>query len=134
MRTIPIGQATENHEEMHKITTASMQACMEALKPGRPIGDVFDAYAKTCDDAGMHDHRLNATGYCLGTTFAPNWMDWPMFYHGNPVIAEPNMVFFLHMILMNSDTQQAMCFGHTAVVTEKGYEALSKRSLDLIIR
>jgi len=27
----------------------------------------------------------NATGYSLGTTFAPNWMDWPMFYHGNPL-------------------------------------------------
>ena len=44
--------------------------------------------------SGMRDHRLNATGYSLGTTFAPNWMDWPMFYHANPVIAEENMVFF----------------------------------------
>jgi Xaa-Pro dipeptidase len=82
----------------------ALQACKEALLPGRPIGEVFDAYAKTCDDAGMQDHRLNATGYSMGTTFAPNWMDWPMFYHANPVIAEPNMVFFLHMILMDSET------------------------------
>ncbi len=57
-----------------------------------------------------------------------------MYYHGNPVIAEPNMVFFLHMILMDSDSNIAMCFGHTVVVTETGCEALSKRSLDLVIR
>ena len=107
---------------------------MEALRPGRPIGEVFDAYAKTCDRAGFQEHRLNATGYGLGTTFAPNWMDWPMFYHDNPVEAEPDMVFFLHMILMDSTMNQAMCFGHTVLVTEAGCETLSNRSLELIVK
>jgi len=134
MRTIPIGRATERHREMHAVTMDAMNACMAALNPGRPIGEVFDAYARTCDVAGMMAHRLNATGYSLGTTFAPNWMDWPMFYHGNPVKAEPNMVFFLHMILMDSNARQAMCFGHTVVVTEKGCEPLSNRPLDLVVK
>ena len=134
MRTIPIGRATERHKKMHLVTLDAMGACLEALKPGRPIGEVFDAYAHVCDTSGMRDHRLNATGYSLGTTFAPNWMDWPMFYHANPVIAEENMVYFLHMILMDSDTDHAMCFGHTVVVTEIGCEVLSRRSLDLIVK
>jgi len=134
MRTIPVGRATERHQKMHQVTTDAMEACQAALKPGRPIGEVFDAYARVCDKAGMQKHRLNATGYSMGTTFAPNWMDWPMFYHGNPIIAAPNMVFFLHMILMDSDTHHAMCFGHTVVVTETGCESLSKRSLDLVVR
>jgi len=134
MRTIPIGQATELHKKMHTVTIDAMDACQEALKPGSPIGEVFDSYAHVCDAAGMRNHRLNATGYSLGTTFAPNWMDWPMFYHGNPVIAAENMVFFLHMILMDSDTNHAMCFGHTVVVTETGCEVLSNRSLELMVR
>jgi len=134
MRTIPIGEATQLHKKMHAVTMDAMEACMAALKPGRPIGEVFDAYARICDDAGMKEHRLNATGYSLGTTFAPNWMDWPMFYHGNPVIAAENMVFFLHMILMDSDANHAMCFGHTVVVTATGCDSLSKRSLDLIVK
>ena len=134
MRTIPIGKATPLHEKMHVVTTDAMDACMQALRPGRPIGEVFDAYARVCDAAGMKDHRMNATGYCLGTTFAPNWMDWPMFYHNNPVIAAPNMVFFLHMILMDSDTNHAMCFGHTVVVTETGCETLSNRTMDLVVK
>ena len=133
MRTIPIGRATDLHEKMHRVTMDAMDVCMAALKPGRPIGEVFDAYARVCDTAGMKHHRLNATGYSMGTTFAPNWMDWPMLYHGNPVIAAPNMVFFLHMILMDSDTGHAMCFGHTVVVTETGCESLSRRSMDLVV-
>lgn len=134
MRTIPIGIATDRHKKMHAVTVDAMGACKEALKPGRPIGEVFDAYARTCDAAGMQDHRLNATGYSLGTTFSPNWMDWPMFYHGNPVIAAPNMVFFLHMILMDSDSNHAICFGHTVVVNENGCETLSRRPLDLVVK
>jgi len=133
MRTIPIGRADPRHIELHKVTVEAMQACIEALKPGRPIGEVFDAYARICDAAGMHPHRLNATGYSLGTTFAPNWMDWPMFYHGNPVPAQPNMVFFLHMILMDSESGHAMCPGHTVVVTETGCEVLSNRTLELVV-
>jgi Xaa-Pro dipeptidase len=134
MRTIPIGEATSLHKKMHVVNLVAMEACMAALKPGRPIGEVFDAYAHVCDEAGMKEHRLNATGYSLGTTFAPNWMDWPMFYQGNPVPAAENMVFFLHMILMDSDSNHAMCFGQTVVVTETGCESLSQRPMDLVVK
>jgi Xaa-Pro dipeptidase len=134
MRTIPIGRVSIRHIELHKVTEDAMDACINTLKPGRPIGEIFDAYARTCDAAGMHEHRLNATGYGLGATFSPNWMDWPMFYHRNPVIAEPSMVFFLHMILMDSDSGYAMCFGHTVVVTNTGCDVLSARSLELVVR
>jgi Xaa-Pro dipeptidase len=95
-----------------------------------PIGDATSLHK----NAGMQQHRLNATGYSLGTTFAPNWMDWPMFYHGNPVLAAENMVFFLHMILMDSDANHAMCFGQTVVVTATGCESLSQRPMDLVVR
>ena len=134
MRTIPIGKATDLHIKMHTVNLDAMEACKKALKPGNPIGDVFDAYARVCDRAGMKEHRMNATGYSMGTTFAPNWMDWPMFYRGNPVIAAPNMVFFLHMLLMDSETNHAMCFGHSVVVTETGCKSLSNRSMDLVVK
>jgi Xaa-Pro dipeptidase len=133
MRTIPIGRVHPRHRAMHAICVDAMQACMAALTPGRPIGDVFDAYARVCDRAGMEGHRLNACGYSLGTTFAPNWMDWPMFYRANPVEAQPGMVFFLHMILMDSDSGLAMCPGWTVLVGEQGAAALSERPLDLMV-
>jgi Xaa-Pro dipeptidase len=134
MRTIPVGKVPRRQGEMHAVVLEAMAACEAALRPGRPVGEVFDAYARVCDEAGMNAHRLNATGYSLGATFAPNWMDWPMLYSGNPVPAEPNMVFFLHMILMDSDAGYAMCFGHTVVVTENGCRPLSRRTLELVSR
>lgn len=133
MRTVAIGRATERHKELHKVAVDAWDAALGALKPGRPIGEVFDAYARVCDDAGMAAHRMNACGYSLGTTFQPNWMDWPMFYRGNPVVAEPGMVFFPHMILMDSESGTAMCPGQTVIVNADGPEVLSHHALDLAV-
>ncbi|NIR27818.1 MAG: aminopeptidase P family protein [Gammaproteobacteria bacterium] len=133
MRTVLVGAADPGHRDMHRACADALRACKEALKPGRPVGEVFEAHARVMDEAGYRDHRMNACGYSLGATYTPTWMDWPMFYTGNSVPAQPNMVFFLHMILMNSDSGRAMTLGQTVVVTETGCEPLSRASLDLVV-
>jgi Xaa-Pro dipeptidase len=134
MRTIPIGRVPDRQRDMHKVAVEALHECEAALRPGRPIGEVFDAYARICDGAGYRAARMNATGYSLGTTFAPNWMDWPMFYHGNPEPAAPGMVFFIHIILFDADAGIAMTHGRTSLVTEQGSEPLSKASLELVVK
>lgn len=133
MRTVPVGRATDHHRAMHAACADALAACEDAVRPGNTMGAVFDAHAKVLDDAGFGEHRLNACGYSLGTTYAPNWMDWPMFYTGNPQIMAPGMVFFLHMILMDSTRDQAMTLGRTVVVTESGCRSLSALSDELIV-
>ena len=54
-------------------------------------------------------------------------------YANNPLILKPGMVFFMHMILMDSENQLAMNLGETYLVTEKGNERLGKQKLDLVI-
>jgi Xaa-Pro dipeptidase len=134
MRTIPIGEQPARQREMHKVAVDALEACKAALVPGRPIGEVFDAHARVLDGAGYQAHRMNATGYSLGTTFAPNWMDWPMFYHGNPEPAAPGQVFFIHIIIFDAGRGLAMTTGQTVLVGERGVEALSKQPLDLLVR
>jgi Xaa-Pro dipeptidase len=133
MRTIPVGAVRPRHAAMHGVCVEAMAACLAALRPGLPVGEAFDAYARVCDSRGFAAHRLNACGYSLGTTFPPNWMDWPMLYRGNPVEAQPGMVFFLHMILMDSDSGTAMCPGQTVIVGDSGNEVLSSFPLDLVV-
>ncbi|HYV90102.1 MAG TPA: Xaa-Pro peptidase family protein, partial [Candidatus Polarisedimenticolia bacterium] len=134
MRTIPIGKPPVRQVEMHKVAVDALEACTAALIPGRPIGEVFDAHARVLDAAGYQAYRMNATGYSLGTTFAPNWMDWPMFYHGNPEPAAAGQVFFIHIIIFDAERNLAMTSGQTVLVGERGVEALSKRPTDLVIR
>jgi len=132
-RTIPIGKADSKHIKMHEACVEALNNCVKTLKPGNTAGEVFDAHAKTFDDLGFNKARMNACGYSLGSTFAPNWMDWPMLYTGNPYIITPGNVFFLHMILMNSTANLAMNLGETYLVTEDGNERLGKQKLDLVV-
>ena len=132
-RTIPIGKANPKHYKMHEACVEALKNCEKKLKPGNKIGEVFDVHAKTFDDLGYNKARMNACGYSLGTTFSPNWMDWPMIYKNNPYIIQPGNVFFMHMILMDSESELAMNLGETYLVTKNGIERLGKQKLDLVI-
>jgi len=134
MRTLRVGALPPAQATMHAVAEEALLACEAALKPGRPIGEVFDAHARVLDRAGYHAHRLNACGYSLGTTFAPNWMDWPMLYERNPETALPGMVFFIHIVILDSESGLAMTLGRTSEVTAEGAKVLSKAPLDLVVK
>ena len=134
MRTILVGEPGARQRALHAACREALLACEERLVPGTPMGAVFDAHAGVFDRHGLRAHRLNACGYSLGATYAPSWMDWPMFFRGNPVEVGPGMVFFLHMILFDSEAGLAMTLGRTSLVTARGAEPLSRAPLDLIVR
>ena len=132
-RTIPIGKSDPKHHKMHEACVEALINCENKLKPGNKVGEVFDVHAKTFDNLGYNKARMNACGYSLGATFSPNWMDWPMLYTGNPYVIQPGNVFFMHMILMDSENNLAMNLGETYLVTEKGNERLGNQKLDLVV-
>lgn len=134
MRTLVVGRPSDRHVAMHAACREALMACEGALRPGHTAGDVFEAHAKVMDAHGMAAHRLNACGYSLGGKFTPSWMDPPMFYRGNAFALVPNMVMFLHMILLDSETKTAMTLGRTYVVTEGAPDSLSAEPLDLVVR
>ncbi len=134
MRTLRIGKPPARQLELWKAAQDALLACEAALKPGKAVGEVFEAHAKSLDAAGLSSARLNACGYSLGTTYAPNWMDWPMLFKDNPIIAAPGMVFFIHMIIFDDNTGLAATLGRTSLVTETGSEALSKASLEFVVK
>ncbi len=133
MRTILTGKPDPRHLSMHSAVVEALEACKEACRPGATFGDIFDAHAKALEGAGFGDHKLNACGYSLGALYPPTWMDWPMIYAGNPVVVEPNMVIFMHMILLDWDRHLAMAFGDTVVVTPTGSETLTKMGTGLTV-
>ena len=47
---------------------------------------------------------------------------------------QPGMVFFLHMILVDSESGTAITQGRTSIVTDDGSEPLGRMPLDLVVR
>jgi Xaa-Pro dipeptidase len=134
MRTFLIGRADPRLLDMHAACAEALHAAEAALRPGEPLGAVFDAHANTLDARGMQAHRLNACGYSLGTTYAPNWMDFPMLFAGQTMLARPGMVFFIHIITFDAANGLAMTLGRTSLVTERRSVALSAASVELVRR
>ena len=56
-----------------------------------------------------------------------------MLYTGNPYKIVPGNVLFMHMILMDSDSNLVMNLGETYLVTRSGNERLGKQKLDLVV-
>ncbi len=56
-----------------------------------------------------------------------------MLYTGNPYEIQTGNVFFMHMILMDSENQLAMNLGETYLVTDNGNERLGHQKVDLVI-
>ena len=57
-----------------------------------------------------------------------------MLYTGNPVVLKAGMVFFMHMILMDSENKLSMNLGKTYLVTNSGNQRMGKKKLDLVIK
>jgi len=132
MRTIVIGTPSEAQRRMHGAARKALEACEAAIRPGAPMSDVYDAHARVFDGNGLSHARLQACGYSMGLAYPPIWVEFPMFTSGNRTVMRAGQAFFLHMILMDSETGQAMCLGHTVLLTETGAERLSRHGLDLI--
>jgi Xaa-Pro dipeptidase len=132
MRTHVVGRPKPLHARYHAAAREALDACAAELRPGRTAGDVFAAHARAFDAHGLSAHRLNACGYALGARFTPSWMDTPMFYEANPHVLGPDEVYFLHMILMDSESETALCLGRTYLTTQGSAEPINAPDLDLI--
>lgn len=131
MRTHIVGRPKPLHEAYHAAAREALNACAAELTPGRTAGDVFAAHSRVFDAHGLARHRLNACGYALGARFTPSWMDMPMFYAANGHEIGVDEVYFLHMILMDSDSETALCLGRTYVTTQGPAEPINAADLDL---
>jgi Xaa-Pro dipeptidase len=134
MRTHVVGAEKPLHRPYHQAARAALLACETELKPGSTAGDVFAAHARLFDAHGLSRHRLNACGYSLGAKFTPSWMDPPMFYEGADFPIGEGQVYFAHMILMDSESETAMCLGRTYLIGPDGAAPINAPDLDLVVK
>ena len=134
MFNIITGKPDPRHVDMNVACSDALDACHATLRPGRTVGEVFDAHKSTLEAAGFADAALAACGYTMGAMYPPTWMDWPMFWAGNPQVIEAGMAFFLHMILFDEESGLSMCIGETAIVTDDGCERVNHIPREVIVK
>ena len=89
---------------MMQVAAEALDQIKEAARSGAALGKLDDIHRKFLDESGFATKRFAACGYALGCTFKSTWMDMsPMIHSGNQLIMEPGMVFFMHIMI--PDTQ-----------------------------
>ncbi|MCH9780275.1 MAG: Xaa-Pro peptidase family protein [Alphaproteobacteria bacterium] len=132
MQTLFVGgKPSETHRKNHSVALEALHACRDAAKPGVAMGDVYEAHANVLKKRGLGHALLNATGYSLGATFSPTWMDSPMLYANNPTELQEGVVLFMHMILQDDATGAASMLGQTGIITANGFDPLSTQGITL---
>ncbi len=132
MYNVIIGQASDEQHKMSQACAQTLDACLDQLRPGQAVGQVFDLHKELFEQAGYGHASLSACGYTMGAMYPPTWMDWPMFWTGNPQLIDSGMVFFLHMILFDKDKNLSMSLGETVIVTDGPPERVNHAPRKLI--
>jgi len=119
--TVAIGPVDPRQVAMIEVAAEALERIKEAAWPGRELGTLDDIHRSVLDAAGFAEERYAACGYALGCTFKPTWMDVPpMIYSGNPLVMQPGMVLFVHIMI--PDTRTGLCagVGQTFAIREQG--------------
>jgi len=122
------------HLKMHAACVEALACVQATLRPGRTLGEVFEAHRAALATRGFEHAILKACGYTMGATFPPTWMEQPMIYRDNPLVLEPNMVFFTHMILSDLKAGLIMSLGETSIITNGAPEVITHVPREAIIR
>ena len=126
------GKASAAHHAMFNVCHEALQACKEALRPGRTVGDVFQSHRQAFIAGGFGDSYLNVCGYTMGAMFPPTWMEDPLIRQGDPQVLEPGMTFFMHMLMVDRASGHMMALGEQAIVTDGACEPIT-HALDALV-
>lgn len=134
--TIAVGTMNLRQHEMMRVAADALDQIRDAARPGAALGTLDDIHRNVLDTAGFATERFAACGYALGCTFKPTWMGVPpMIYTGNPLILEPGMVFFVHIMIPDTRTGVMAGIGQTFAIRESGpVELFSNLPTDLFRR
>ncbi len=126
--TAAVGEPDPRQADMMAVAADALYQIRDAARPGAELGTLDDIHRSVLDAAGFASERFAACGYALGCTFKPTWMDVPpMIYTGNPLILEPGMVFFVHIMIPDTRTGVMAGIGQTFAIRESGPVELFSR-------
>ena len=134
--TVAVGKPDPRQHGMMSVAAEALDQIKDAARPGTALGTLDEIHRKVLDAAGFATERFAACGYALGCTFKPTWMDVPpMIYSGNPLIMEPGMVFFVHIMIPDTRTGVMAGIGQTFAIRETGApEVFSELPIELFRR
>jgi len=135
MRTAVLGPPSSEVRAMNDVVLRSLNAAIDAIKPGVTAGSVDQACRGAIEEAGFEAMFRKRTGYSVGVAFAPDWGEGHIvsLRRDDPTKLAPGMVFHMPPAL-RAFQRQCVGMSETVLVTDNGCEVLTKhpRSLHVV--
>jgi Xaa-Pro dipeptidase len=135
-RLVHIGGIREEDREMAQVAQSAFDAVAGALKPGLLARDVYAAWQKVVDGAGLAHYRRHHCGYCVGIGFPPSWTGGNSvtgLRHDSTLEIREGMSFHILSWLMGTGSGDYF-LSNTVLLGPKGAEVLTKTEAGPIIR
>ncbi|MDH3314971.1 MAG: Xaa-Pro peptidase family protein [Gammaproteobacteria bacterium] len=129
-RLVHVGNMPEENARMAKTTEAAFQAVLATLKPGALAREVYAAWQKIVDDAGLPHYRRHHCGYCIGIGFPPSWTGGNTvtgLRHDSELEIQTGMSFHILSWLMGTGRGDFF-LSNCVLLGENGPEVLTKTS------
>jgi len=127
-RLIFIGQAPQGTQEIEALCLAAFNSTVEAIKPGVQARDVYAAWQRCVDEAGLAHYRRHHCGYLVGIGFPPSWVGGSMVVglrHDSDLKLEVGMTFHLLSWLMGTGRPGNYFISNTVALTQNGCRVLT---------
>ena len=129
-RLVYVGSAPPMAHEAAELAIQGMEAIVNAIQPGITVGEVYDAWHRVAEEAGLGDYHRHHCGYLVGIGFPPSWTGGSAvtgIRRGGDLVLRTGMAFHLHSWF--TETGRGDYFiSNTALLTDTGCEVLTTRS------
>lgn len=126
VRTISVGEPSEDFVTMHKIVCETIEETRKLLKPGAPLRDVIRFMMDYISKAGYIPQL--PCGHICAVDLNEGRVD-----PESDVILQEGMAVILHPTIVTPEIETGIFWGETYLVTPDGGECLMKSSKDLLV-
>ncbi|MFQ5959567.1 MAG: M24 family metallopeptidase, partial [Alphaproteobacteria bacterium] len=135
-RLVFIGKTPARAERIRRVCEEAIESAEKTIRPGASASEVYDAWQRRVDEAGLTGYRRHHCGYSVGIGFPPSWTGSGVplgLRAGSSMELRAGMVFHLMSWLLRTGRGDFV-ISDTIVVTETGCEVLTNVSRGLIVR
>jgi Xaa-Pro dipeptidase len=135
-RLVFLGSAPPGALRMATVCRAAFDAVLDALRPGALAREVYAAWQRVVDRAGLAHYRRHHCGYLVGIGFPPSWTGGNRvtgLRHDSDLAIQTGMAFHILSWLMGTG-QGDHFVSDTVLLAERGPEVLTRATRDLLVR
>ena len=135
-RLVFLGSAPPGAERMAKVCLEAFDAVLEALRPGALAREIYAAWQRVVDAAGLAHYRRHHCGYLVGIGCPPSWTGGNRvtgLRHDSDLVIQTGMSFHILSWLMGSGAGDYFV-SDTVLLTDCGPEVLTAARRDIVVR